>query len=80
MRADFMKMIEEKQLFLQKLQEALIADEERNNLDSIAYEYRLDTMDEVISVIYRDGSCGKILATGNSNCANAKAILEEIYG
>ena len=80
MRNDFLQMLEKKQRFISALQAALLEDEDRSELDSILYEYRVETRDEIISVIYRDGSCRKILATGNSNYANAKAILEAIYG
>ena len=40
----------------------------------------LKTQDEYVYVLFKGGGCKKILATGNSNYANAKEILEAVYG
>ncbi|MCI5533870.1 MAG: hypothetical protein MR440_03780 [Firmicutes bacterium] len=80
MRKDEIVMLNEKAAFIAQLESALLSDEERSGLDSICYEYDLTAHDEVITVIFEGGGTKKILATANSNGANAKAIINAIYG
>lgn len=75
---DELVMLNEKAAFIAGLESALMADE-RSNLDCICYECRLDTHDEVITIIFAGGGEKKILATGNSNGANAKEIIKAVY-
>lgn len=80
MRKDEIVMLNEKAAFIAQLESALLSDAERSGLDSICYEYDLTTNDEVITVIFKGGGIKKILVTANSNGANAKAIVNAIYG
>lgn len=80
MRKDEIVMLNEKAAFIAQLESALLSDTERSGLDSICYEYDLTTNDEVVTVIFKGGGTKKILATANSNGANAKAIVNAIYG
>lgn len=80
MRKDEIVMLNEKAAFIAQLESALLSDAERSGLDSICYEYDLTTNDEVIIVIFKGGGIKKMLATANSNGANAKAIVNAIYG
>lgn len=80
MRKDEIVMLNEKAAFIAQLESALLSDTERSGLDSICYEYDLTTNDEVITIIFKGGGTKKILATANSNGANAKAIVNAIYG
>ena len=79
MRRDENVVLNEKAAFIAQLESALLSDAERSGLDSICYEYDLTTNDEVITVIFKGGGPKKILATANSNGANAKAIINAIY-
>ena len=79
MRKDEIIMLNEKAAFIAQLESALLSDTERSGLDSICYEYDLTTNDEVITIIFKGGGTKKILATANSNGANAKAIINAIY-
>lgn len=79
MRRDEIIMLNEKAAFIAQLESALLSDAERSGLDSICYEYNLDANDEIITIIFEGGGTRKILATANSNGANAKAIIAAIY-
>ena len=79
MKRDEIVMLNEKAAFIAQLESALLSDAERSWLDSIYYEYDLTTNDEIITVIFKGGGIKKILATANSNGANAKAIIAAIY-
>lgn len=79
MRNDWKDMTDNKIAFIESLQNTLILDE-RSNLDCLVYEVSLKTQDEYVYVLFKGGGCKKILATGNSNYANAKEILEAVYG
>ena len=79
MRKDKIVMLNEKAAFIARLESALLSDAERSGLNSICYEYDLTTNDEVVTVIFKGGGTKKILATANSNGANAKAIINAIY-
>ncbi len=78
-RRDEIIMLNEKAAFIAQLESALLSDAERSGLDSLCYEYDLTAHDEVITIIFAWGD-KKILATGNSNGDNAKAIINAIYG
>ena len=79
-RRDEIIMLNEKAAFVARLESALLSDAERSGLDSICYEYDLTAHGEIITVIFNGGGIKKILATANSNGANAKAIINAIYG
>ena len=79
MRRDEIIMLNEKAVFIAQLESALLLDAERSGLDSICYEHDLTAQDEVITIIFEGGGTKKILATANSNGANAKAIIAAIY-
>lgn len=79
MRKDEIVMLNEKAAFIAQLESALLSDKGNDILDSIYYECDPSTNDEVITVIFAWGD-KKILATGNSNGDNAKAIINAIYG
>lgn len=79
MRNDWKEMTDNKIAFIESLQNTLLLDE-RSDLDCLVYEVSLKTQDEYIYVLFKGGGCKKILATGNSNYANAKEILEAVYG
>ena len=79
MRNDWKEMTDNKIEFIESLQNTLLLDE-RSDLDCLVYEVSLKTQDEYIYVLFKGGGCKKILATGNSNYANAKEILEAVYG
>ncbi len=80
MRNDWIEVSAEKASFIAALQDALLLDQERSGLDSICYEQDLASEDEIITVIFKGGGTKKILATANSNGANAKEIVRAIYG
>lgn len=79
MRNDWKEMTDNKIAFIESLQNTLMLDE-RSDLDCLVYEVSLKTQDEYVYVLFKGGGCKKILATGNSNYANAKEILEAVYG
>ena len=79
MRKDWKEMAANKAAFIEGLQTALVIDA-RSNLHGLAYEIDLETKEEYIVVCFADGSHRRVPATGNSNYANAKVILEAIYG
>ena len=54
--------------------------DERSGVEDIAYIYKPEYDDEYIDVHFRGGGIKRILATGNSNGANAKAIIRAVYG
>lgn len=80
MRKDEVVMLNKKAAFIAQLESALLSDAEHSGLDSICYEYDLTTNDEIITVIFKGGGIKKILASANDNGANAKAIINAIYG
>ena len=73
------ELFEEKSTFIDMLFGTLDYDK-RSNIEDIAYRYDPKLEDEYITVFFRGGAKKQILATGNSNGANAKAIIEAIYG
>ena len=79
MRKDWKEITANKTAFIESLQNTLLLDE-NSNLDCLAYEVSIKTQDEYVYVLFNGGGCKKILATGNSNYANAKASLEAVYG
>ena len=79
MRKEEIVRLNEKATFIARMESVLLSDKGNDILDSIYYEYDLSTNDEVITIIFAWGD-KKILATGNSNGDNAKAIVNAIYG
>ena len=73
------ELFKEKSTFIDMLAEALDYDE-RSNVEDIAYRYDPKFEDEYITIFFRGGGKKQILATGNSNGANAKEIIKAIYG
>ena len=73
------ELFKEKNEFIATLELALLRDE-RSGVKDIAYIYEPEYADEYITVFFRGGATKRILATGNSNGANAKAIIKAVYG
>ncbi len=80
MKEDQFAEMNHKAAFIEGLQDALLLDQARNGLDSLCYELDTETNDEIITVIFVGGGVKKILATANSNGANAKEIVKTVYG
>lgn len=79
MSDDELIMLSEKAAFIKGLETAL-RDDKNSSLDSIGYQLALNSQDEVITIIFKGGGIKQILASGNSNGANAKEIIKAIYG
>lgn len=73
------ELFKEKSEFIAVLELALIRDE-RSGVEDIAYIYKPEYGDEYIDVHFHGGGVKRILATGNSNGANAKEIIKAVYG
>lgn len=73
--------LEEKNHFIMSIQNALLLDQDRNWLDCICYQAveREGCLSEYIDVIRTDGSCKRILATGQNNEQNLKEIIKFLY-
>lgn len=69
-----------KYVFIKNLEMTLFLDRKRNDLEGIDYIYDKETDDEIITIAFKGGGVKRILATGNSNGANARAIVDTIYG
>lgn len=69
-----------KYVFVKNLEMTLFLDRERNDLEGIDYIYDKETDDEIITITFAGGGVKTILATSNSNGANARAIIDTIYG
>ena len=83
MRAETAQMIKEKACFVRGI-ETLLSMDKRSMVDSLAYHLEVhddsgDFYDEYIDVIYTNGTTRRLLVTGNSNGANLKAIVMEVY-
>ncbi len=83
MSNDTAKMISDKARFVRGI-ETLLSLDKRSDIDSLAYRVELhddseECYDEYIDIIWVGGSTNTILATGNSNGANLKAIAKEVY-
>lgn len=72
------KTFENKLKFIKALEFTLTLDE-RSNVEDIVWRYDKGRLEEIITVFFRGGGRREILATGNSNCANAKEILKAVY-
>lgn len=72
------KTFENKSKFIASLEKTLAIDE-RSNIEDIVLRYIPEQREEVITIFFRGGGRKKILATGNSNYANAKEILKAVY-
>ena len=73
------KLFEKKMEFIKAYEKALVLDD-RSNVKDIVLRYDDIYENEIITIFFNGGGRREILATGNSNCANAKAILEAVYG
>lgn len=72
------KTFENKLKFIKALEFTLTLDE-RSNVEDIVWRYDKGRLEEIITVFFRGGGRREILATGNSNYANAKEILKAVY-
>ena len=75
-------MLDEKMRFVRSVEKLLKSDTRNNQVDYVQYRVIFqdeDCYDEYIDVIYLNGCKKTILATGNSNGANLKAIVSEVY-
>lgn len=79
MKEDMLVMLSKKEMFVRTLEAALQVDE-RSGVEAIAYIYKPEYGDEYIDVHFHGGGVKRILATGNSNGANAKEIIKAVYG
>ena len=82
MNAEIAEMIEEKSRFIGAVEIMLLSDQLNNMVDSLTYKIDLQDdnfYDEYIDVIYLNGHTKRILTTGNSNGANLKAVVKEVY-
>lgn len=76
------EMIDDKQRFIRAVETMLAADQANNMVDSLAYKVEFQDeifYDEYIDVIYINGHTKRILATCNSNGANLRSIVKEVY-
>ena len=70
----------EKQAFIKALETAIKTDN-RSYVKSIDYEYRENDLPrEIITITFKNDRTVRINAEINSNGANAKEIIAEIYG
>ncbi len=64
--------------FIAALEKAIVLDD-RSNVTDIVIRHIPKREEEIITVFFRGGGIKEIVATYNSNYANAKAILEAVY-
>ena len=82
MNAEIAEMIEKKSRFIGAVEIMLLSDQLNNMVDSLTYKIDLQDdnfYDEYIDVIYLNGYTKRILTTANSNGANLKAVVKEVY-
>lgn len=82
MKASIAKMLDDKRRFIARVQMLLAFDERNNQVDCLQYEVKhFDEKhyEEYIHIVYVGGHVKTILATANSNGANLKAIVAEVY-
>ena len=82
MKASTIKMLDDKRRFIGRIQTLLAFDEKNNQVDCLEYEVKKfdeTHYEEYIHIIYVGGHVKTILATTNSNGANLKAIVAEVY-
>lgn len=82
MKSEIAKMIEEKRRFIVAIETMLAEDQLNNQVDCLAYVVKFhgeEFYDEYIDVIYLNGYTKRILTTANSNGANLKAVVKEVY-
>ena len=82
MKSEIAKMIEEKRRFIVAIETMLVEDQLNNQVDCLAYVVKFhgeEFYDEYIDVIYLNGYTKRILTTANSNGANLKAVVKEVY-
>ena len=72
------KTFENKSKFIASLEKTLAIDN-RSNVEDIVLRYNQAREEEIITVFFRGGGKKEILATYNSNYANAKEILKAVY-
>lgn len=65
--------------FIKNLELTLFLDKGRNDIEGIDYIYDREFEDEIITITFCGGGEKRILATGNSNGANLKEIVNAIY-
>ena len=65
--------------FIKNLELTLFLDKGRNDIEGIDYIYDRELEDEIITITFCGGGEKIILATGNSNGANLKEIVNAIY-
>lgn len=76
------EMIDEKRRFVRAIETMLAADQKNNQVDCLHYGIAFHdeiAYDEYIDIIYLNGYRQKFIATGNSNGANLRAIIKEVY-
>ena len=76
------EMIEEKIHFVKAIETMLAADQANNMVDCLLYKVEIqdeNCYDEYIDVVYINGHTKRILVTRNSNGANLRSIVKEVY-
>ena len=74
------ELYRKKYAFIKNLEMVLFLDRARNDLEGIDYVYNERFKTERIIVSFIGGHSVEIPATSNSNGANAKAIINAVYG
>lgn len=80
MRNDWVAVMKLRSRFIKALETALIVDQQNNFVDSLAYEYNLETGNEILSVIFRTGQVKKILVNKCSNERILREVVKTVYG
>ena len=80
MRNDWMAVMELRSRFIKALEAVLIVDQQNNFVDSLVYEYNLETRNEILAVIFRTGQIKKILVGGCSNEQILREAVKAAYG
>lgn len=80
MRNDWMAVMELRSRFIKALETALIVDRQNNFVDSLVYEYNLETGNEILAVILRTGQTKKIMVSRCSNEQILREAVKAVYG
>lgn len=80
MRNDWMTVMELRSRFIKALEAALIVDQQNNFVDSLVYEYNLETRNEILAIIFRTGQTKKIMVGRCSNEQILRETVKAVYG
>lgn len=82
MNLEIARMLDAKREFVRAVETMLAEDQKNNHVDCIQFGVLIhdeNSYDEYLEIVFLNGHTKKILATGNSNGANLKAITKEVY-